>query len=301
MTSRTSACSPGSEELISPQNGLASERSARSNKTRMPCESSERDSGEHCQDGPTSAIYRQMTLGGELASTARPSSPVDSPANRSPVPGSDEARRMTVTSGRRCLESCGSSGPLGCLERMLLESSTWNSKLVVLTWKVKGIPSGRSLFQLAGSVHRTAATGASLWPTPTGSGNNNRKGLSTRSGDGLATAVRLWPTPKARDWRPAGYPADLRRQSPDLNVVARLYPTPTTPSGHCTGRLDEWCGRHNPFRGTAEGGGQLNPPWVEWLQGFPIGWTDCDASGTQSSRNRCTRSLRGSHRLKGGK
>jgi len=20
--------------------------------------------------------------------------------------------------------------------------------------------------------------------------------------------------------------------------------------------------------------GQLNPPWVEWLMGFPIGWTD---------------------------
>ena len=21
-------------------------------------------------------------------------------------------------------------------------------------------------------------------------------------------------------------------------------------------------------------GGSLNPPWVEWLMGFPIGWTD---------------------------
>jgi hypothetical protein len=27
-------------------------------------------------------------------------------------------------------------------------------------------------------------------------------------------------------------------------------------------------------------GGQLNPPWVEWLMGWPIGWTDCDASAT---------------------
>ena len=24
-------------------------------------------------------------------------------------------------------------------------------------------------------------------------------------------------------------------------------------------------------------GGQLNPQWVEWLMGFPIGWTDLDA------------------------
>jgi hypothetical protein len=30
--------------------------------------------------------------------------------------------------------------------------------------------------------------------------------------------------------------------------------------------------------------GQLNPPWVEWLMGFPIGWTDLDASETRSYR-----------------
>lgn len=27
---------------------------------------------------------------------------------------------------------------------------------------------------------------------------------------------------------------------------------------------------------TEQNGGKLNPEWVEWLQGFPIGWTDCD-------------------------
>lgn len=26
----------------------------------------------------------------------------------------------------------------------------------------------------------------------------------------------------------------------------------------------------------AGSGGQLNPDWVEWLMGFPIGWTDAD-------------------------
>ena len=32
--------------------------------------------------------------------------------------------------------------------------------------------------------------------------------------------------------------------------------------------------------------GQLNPAWVEWLMGFPVGWTVCDASGTPSSLSR---------------
>ena len=27
-------------------------------------------------------------------------------------------------------------------------------------------------------------------------------------------------------------------------------------------------------------GWKLNPTWVDWLMGFPIGWTDLDASGT---------------------
>ena len=29
------------------------------------------------------------------------------------------------------------------------------------------------------------------------------------------------------------------------------------------------------------GVGKLNPTWVEWLMGFPIGWTDLGASETQ--------------------
>jgi hypothetical protein len=28
-------------------------------------------------------------------------------------------------------------------------------------------------------------------------------------------------------------------------------------------------------------GGQLNPMWVEWLMGFPLGWTDLEDSETQ--------------------
>ena len=31
-------------------------------------------------------------------------------------------------------------------------------------------------------------------------------------------------------------------------------------------------------------GGSLNPTWVEWLMGFPLGWTVCEPSATPSSR-----------------
>ena len=35
----------------------------------------------------------------------------------------------------------------------------------------------------------------SLWPTPSVHGNYNRAGVSDKSGNGLSTAVKLWPTP----------------------------------------------------------------------------------------------------------
>jgi hypothetical protein len=34
----------------------------------------------------------------------------------------------------------------------------------------------------------------------------------------------------------------------------------------------------------AQAGGKLNPTWVEWLMGWPLGWTDCAASATAKFR-----------------
>jgi len=31
-------------------------------------------------------------------------------------------------------------------------------------------------------------------------------------------------------------------------------------------------------------GGALSPTWVEWLMGWPLGWTDCAASATDKYR-----------------
>ena len=34
-------------------------------------------------------------------------------------------------------------------------------------------------------------------------------------------------------------------------------------------------------------GGQLNPMWVEWLMGWPLGWTACGASEMDRYRRLC--------------
>ena len=110
----------------------------------------------------------QVTLSGKNVENSRPYSPGVFPASHLARPGSEEARAMTVTSGLKCTDWCRSSGPLGLLEKMCLESSTWHSTRCLLNWKIVGTPAGRSLFRLRASMPRTSEIESSLLPTPRG-------------------------------------------------------------------------------------------------------------------------------------
>lgn len=69
-------------------------------------------------------------------------------------------------------------------------------------------------------------------------------------------------------------------------IGSGLLPTPSgTTSGknHVVGRLDEWGGSSNPFRGT-EIGRVRCASFEEWMMGFPTGWTDSIRFATRSSR-----------------
>ncbi len=95
------------------------------------------------------------------------------------------------------------------------------------------------------------------WPTPTVCGNNQNKKVGNTHLIGLATAVKMWPTPKASDWKQNGSPAELMRNSPGLGATI------------CQGN-----------------GGQLSPMWVEWLMGYHSEWTALDASAIQWFRSK---------------
>ena len=136
--------------------------------------------------------YEQLTL-----------FPVDSPASRSLLPGSDEARTTTVISGQRCYELSESCGLLGCLEKMLLASQIWHSTLCFLTWKTKATKQGRLWFQLAVSVPRTEDTGspssdAEMWTTPCAAdARGTSGGGNCRS---LRTDLKGQPNPDWVEW-----------------------------------------------------------------------------------------------------
>ena len=111
----------------------------------------------------------------------------------------------------------------------------------LVTWPRSGMTAAGQCWELPMLGRRTRGTDFGLWPTITVCGNYNRKGASATSGDGLATAVQKWPTPTAHNAKETNAPSEALRNEPTL--ASRV-------------------------------GGQLNPTWVEWLMGWPLGWTD---------------------------
>ncbi|BAK97389.1 hypothetical protein OBV_01910 [Oscillibacter valericigenes Sjm18-20] len=121
---------------------------------------------------------------------------------------------------------------------------------------------------------------AQMWPTPTsmdaaGMDHNLRSDATPTRSILLSQKVAMFPTPKARDWRSAS--GKENRDSPDLNVVVKMLPTPTVADSYHSQNHTDKAG--NPAL-CSLGGGQLNPTWVEWLMGFPLGWTDLNALET---------------------
>ena len=118
-------------------------------------------------------------------------------------------------------------------------------------------------------VRRTEESDSGYWPTPSAtprgphtgaqSGSVDAKGRisakGVRWGATLETAVKMWPTPTAATNGPGKNPNNPRgiHQGNALATAARTNST----------------------------GGQLNPsPFVEWLMGWPIGWTAYDVLET---------------------
>lgn len=221
--------------------------------------------------------------------------------NRSVLPGSYEAQRMTVISGLKWCDALRQSGRLGSLARMCLGLSTWHSNKCVLIWKASAMKSGRLLFPLAPSMPSISGNEFGLLPTPVSStghynqgGGNGREGQPRRYSLRGMAAKGLWPTPNVAG---GGNPPHLLEENGNhfvrrsgkkahlsLDQAVKMWPTPTQASNQMCPSMRE---RGSACRQMSDSGithGSLNPQWVEWLMGYPIGWTDLKDSATPSSR-----------------
>lgn len=117
-----------------------------------------------------------------------------------------------------------------------------------------------------------------LVPTPTVNGKNNAPGSSAKAGMGLATYAKLFPTPRANEYKDTlqSVPPSRQKEPGKCNLtqaiaLEKLYTTP------CAADSQGSTGGNNHRSLRTDVAGQLNPAWVEWLMGFPIGWTDLNA------------------------
>lgn len=97
---------------------------------------------------------------------------------------------------------------------------------------------------------------------------------------GLGRLVQMWPTPDANfgqrgtqpNWTPKRKSGQPAQYTINQAVRDRMFPTPTAHNAKECASPSEY-NRNTPSLAT-HAGGKLNPMWVEWLMGWPLGWTD---------------------------
>lgn len=250
-------------------------------------------------------LQRPTSLNGEDKSTYYPGAFL---ANPFPLQDGERERKTTATSGRRCYALYGKSGPLGSLEKTLLESSRWYSPARRLKWEVrplfseritekeyctdrnmlskpfvetlnvKDTSSNRYLFRLVPSEHRTEGIEFGLSPTV------QTQGLKRCNSQGKTEFIplELLPTPTAID---AGYGRINKSRSPNakerptIALAAKNGLLPTPKAQDCRHALRDR-GKSNlgeemselAYRQTGKTS-QLNPLFVAEMMGFPLMWT----------------------------
>ena len=215
--------------------------------------------------------------------------------------------------GTRCTGLLARYDRDSCLWRTLQRCLAGGWEPYSATFPRSGMTRNGTLSPLQPLVRRTGGKGSGSWPTPNASAVSNSTNLQC-SGDGrtkpnkLGWAVAMWPTPSASQMPCEGTVRIARQRwlAGDATLeeasaiagrdvrdkqgkVPAMLPTPRATDGSKGSRTADGAARElkrgrNIDLGVAIGGGQLNPTWVEWLMGFPLGWTDCEDSETQSYR-----------------
>lgn len=204
-------------------------------------------------DGQTSADTETSEVSRRPDTGTSTSSAVASRASQSALLDGERVTPTVDGSGPSSSELFAFFGPGGSLSRMSPVYSQPrkrpSSRESSRTFTSAGMMRNGQLFRPKPSARRTAASESGLLPTSKGSAKNY------------------------------GQPRKNARGDLQAAVMSRIYPSPRA------GGRDN-CGGSNSRR-TAKANGtyigrKLSPRFVEWMMGFPDGWTDLDVSETRS-------------------
>ena len=196
------------------------------------------------------------------------------------------------------------------LEKFDLDTHTWKthqclwdedlqpSSVILPKW---GMMRSGVLWERTTLPRLTSGTGSGSWPTPTcqevehpdaeltDTGRRLSKDGQSSHSLNLADSVKNWPTPRVGGEEGLdtlierkGYAAAVKHNLLAA-IEAQTYPTPQAnedAAGTPAGNMQKMLGNDPRVRGETQeewSKGALNPTWVEWLMGWPIGWTSMDA------------------------
>ena len=93
----------------------------------------------------------------------------------------------------------------------------------------------------------------------------------------LPSAVKLWPTPRARDYKDGSSIPPSRKKNPELATLGQKV----LMHGQVDPMNDNTPGKHQELSTPKV---HLNPNWVEQLMGLSLGWTDLGFWATELSQ-----------------
>ena len=180
--------------------------------------------------------------------------------------------------GQKWQESSAKLDPNMCSLKIVQTSELEVSKPYLRTLPFWGLMLNGVVYQRRNAKRIINGIASGLLPTP--SANNygtNQGGAAGRTGKvrpSLDTMARknLWPTIKATDADRGGRGDLIQAVRGNENKHFKTWPTPRV---HDSKKMSPTeMDRKSPCLAALQSPGQLNPTWVEWLMGWPIGWTD---------------------------
>lgn len=215
-----------------------------------------------------------------LASESTGSSGVFHAPTSPSLESAQESTARTPDSGARWQEPFATFDPASCSLRMCQTSLDLGLTESSVTLPKSGSMWNGQLYERPMSERATSASDCSssptaMWPTPKASADHYGDQQNERGDDLQAAARQMWPTPQAFDAKDIQRSEEARQRALAKGGCANLReiacqpfpPSVTTTTPGAPSSSDAPTSRR-----------VLNPQFVEWLQNFPISWTDIEST-----------------------